>query len=180
VGRHCVAGHKKCCGTYAQLNSGRGVSSLFSNISFKRTPTRYAGRRRLTRALGGQEHLRFKCCGCGGVPFLLRTSAAGQPARLRGAIGFRSVQLVGRGSASGKFRAPRGEIGFRSIQLTRAQIGLQQAGAGPCAVCFCSGLAPVRLRLPKRSASCTVCLTNRSSGRRSIACALTNSAAGAA
>jgi hypothetical protein len=48
---------------------------------------------------------------------LLRTSAAGQPVRLRGAIGFRSIQLVGRGSASGKFRAPRGEVGFRSIQL---------------------------------------------------------------
>jgi len=47
----------------------------------------------------------------------LCASGSDQLGSPRGAIGFRSIKLVGRGSAAGQCGASRGAIGFRSIQL---------------------------------------------------------------
>jgi len=96
--------------------------------------------------------------GCGRVAGSPHISAAGQLGSPRGAIGFRSIKLVARGSAAGQCGAPRGAIGFRSIHSVVRKSVYSRLSQVCAFVPLRSGVAPARLRLPKRCASCTVCL----------------------
>ena len=96
----------------------------------------------------------------------LRASGSGQRESPRGAVGLRSVKLCRARLGCRPVRCVswRDRLSLQSVD--RARCGLQQRFASPCVARFRGGAAPARLRLPKRCASCTVCLTNRSSGRR--------------
>jgi len=160
----------------AIVSSSGIATGCRSNYSVKRTPvnrlrsSKRCGRRRLPQALGGQQRLRFKCSVA--VAWRLRSAPA-----LRA-----SLEVLAALSAFAPSSLPRAaRLQASAVRLaTRSAFDpsswscaerLQQRVASLCAAHSRGGVAPARLPLPERSASCTVCLTIRSSGRRSIACA---------